>query len=93
MKEIEKFQIKNMESLKTKELGGISSIVGGKAYPSHYTSSGGSGTDTVYWGNGETRNNMITGADACYYCDVTFDKSQVPPGTRVEFIEGTGIFS
>lgn len=93
MNKIEKFQIEKLESLKTRELSGIASIVGGKAYPSHYTSSTGSGTDTVYWGNGETRENMITGSDACYYCDVTFDKSEVPPGTRIEFIEGTGIYS
>jgi hypothetical protein len=93
MKKIEKFQVEKLESLRTRELSGISSIVGGKAYPSHYTSSNGSGTDTVFWGAGETGLHMIVGRDACYYCDITFDKSDVPPGTRIDFIEGTGIYS
>lgn len=83
MKKIQ-FDQKNLESLKASELQGVSSIVGGQKYPSQWRSGTASGSDTVYWGTGETKEVMLNSETSpCLYVDIDFHNIQ-PGGGRTE---------
>ena len=91
MKKIQ-FNQKSLESLKANELQGTSSIVGGAKYPSQWSSGSASGTDTVYWGSGETRDVMLNSETSpCLYVDIDFHN--IAPGggrTTVAFEKFVG---
>lgn len=92
MKKI-KFDERNLESLKTNELRGISSIVGGQKYPSQWRSGSLSGSDTVYWGAGETGIHALQSQSGTLYVDIIFEG--VAPGggrTEVSFDKFVGYF-
>ncbi len=78
MKKIQ-FNHKNLESLKSNELQGISSVIGGAKYPSQWSYGSMSGTDSVYWGSGECGEHALqTSSGMIIYVDIDFHSS-IPP--------------
>lgn len=86
-----KFSEKSLEALKANEVSNMASIVGGQKYASTWSSSNGSsGTDTVYWGPGETTNHMLNSESSpCLYCDVVFNRLAPHGPTVTKFADYT----
>jgi hypothetical protein len=83
-----KFDEKSLDALKSSEVTNMASVIGGQKYASTWSGGGSSGSDTVYWGPGETTRDMLnSNSSPCLYCDVVFNKIHPVGDTVTRFAD------
>lgn len=82
MKKVPVFSESKLKNFEEHKIANLSSVVGGRAYDSTWSSSsGGHGSDVVYWGPGETGDMTLDpGHDQpCLSADVVFCDDKLNP--------------